>query len=58
MGDWAWVRSSALGRFTLIATGAEADIASSELFVFKREDGVWKIHRYIFTTAAPPSAAN
>ena len=25
------------------------------LFLFKRENGVWKIHRYIFTASAPPT---
>ena len=55
MGDRAWVRTSSTGRFTVIATGVEADVANSELFVFKRENGAWKIHRYIFTASAPPA---
>ena len=54
LGDTAWVRTGSTGRFTVIATGLEGDLANSELFVFKREDGAWKIHRYIFTAAAPP----
>jgi ketosteroid isomerase-like protein len=54
IGDRAWVRTSGMGRYTVVATGAEADIASSEVFVFKREEGAWQIHRYIFTSAAPP----
>jgi len=58
VSDRAWVRTSGSGRFTVLATGVEADIASSELFVFKREDGAWRIHRYIFNTAAPPAGAN
>jgi hypothetical protein len=28
-------------------------VANSEFFLFKRENGVWKIHRYIFTASAP-----
>jgi ketosteroid isomerase-like protein len=55
IGDTAWVRTSSTGRFTVVATGAGGDVANSELFVFKRENGAWKIHRYIFTAAAPPS---
>ena len=55
MGDRAWVRTSSTGRFTVIATGVEADVANSELFLFKRENGAWKIHRYIFTASAPPA---
>ena len=54
MGDRAWVRISSTGRFTVVATGVEADVANTELFVFKRENGAWKIHRYIFTASAPP----
>jgi len=58
LGDRAWVRTSGSGRFTVLASGVEADIASSELFLFKREDGSWKIHRYIFNTAAPLAGTN
>lgn len=54
MGDRAWVRTSSVGRLTVIATGVEADLANTELFLFKRENGAWKIHRYIFTASAPP----
>ena len=53
-GDWAWVRTSASGRVTAVTTGVESEIESSELFVLKREDGAWRIHRYIFNSAAPP----
>jgi ketosteroid isomerase-like protein len=53
IGDTAWVRTNSTGRFTIIATGFEADVANSEFFLFKRENGVWKIHRYIFTASAP-----
>jgi ketosteroid isomerase-like protein len=55
IGDTAWVRTNSTGRFTVIATGAGGDVANSELFLFKREHGAWKIHRYIFTSAAPPA---
>lgn len=54
VGDKAWVRTNSTGRFTVIATGVEADVANSEFFLFKRENGAWKIHRYIFTASAPP----
>jgi len=55
IGDTAWVRTNSTGRFTVIASGAEADVANSEFFLFKRQDGAWKIHRYIFTASTPPS---
>jgi uncharacterized protein (TIGR02246 family) len=54
LDDTAWVRTTSTGRFTVIASGAQGDVANSELFVFKRQDGAWKIHRYIFTSSAPP----
>jgi ketosteroid isomerase-like protein len=57
IGDTAWVRTNSTGRFTVIATGVEGDVANSELFLFKRENGAWKIHRYIFTASAPPPEA-
>jgi len=57
IGDTAWVRTSSTGRFTVLATGMEGDVANSELFVLKRQNNAWKIHRYIFTSAAPPPAA-
>lgn len=53
IGDTAWVRTNSTGRFTVIATGVEADVANSEFFLFKDENGAWKIHRYIFTASAP-----
>jgi uncharacterized protein (TIGR02246 family) len=53
LGDTAWVRTTSTGRFTVIASGAQGDVANSELFVFKRQNGAWRIHRYIFTSSAP-----
>jgi ketosteroid isomerase-like protein len=53
IGDRAWVRTNSTGRFTVLATGVEADVANSEFFLFKRENRAWKIHRYIFTASAP-----
>jgi uncharacterized protein (TIGR02246 family) len=53
LGDTAWVRTTSTGRFTVIASGVEGDLANSELFLFKRQNGAWKIHRYIFTSSAP-----
>jgi ketosteroid isomerase-like protein len=55
IGDTAWVRTNSTGKFAVIASGVEGDVANSELFVLKRENGAWKIHRYIFTASAPPA---
>jgi ketosteroid isomerase-like protein len=54
IGNTAWVRTTSTGHFRVMATGAEGDVANSELFVLKLEGGVWKMHRYIFTSSAPP----
>ena len=52
-GDWAWARTSSTGRTRILATGAEVTEGNNELFVFRRENGAWKIHRYLFSTNLP-----
>jgi ketosteroid isomerase-like protein len=54
IGNTAWVRTTSTGHVRVMATGAEGDVANSELFVLKLEGGAWKMHRYIFTSSAPP----
>lgn len=55
-GDWAWARTSSAGRTRILASGADIDEGNNELFVFRREQGAWKIHRYLFSTNRPPRA--
>jgi uncharacterized protein (TIGR02246 family) len=50
VGDRAWARTSSAGRTRLLATGTEVDEGNNELFVFSREGGAWRIHRYLFAT--------
>jgi uncharacterized protein (TIGR02246 family) len=52
-GDWAWARTSSAGRTRILAAGAEVDEGNNELFIFRRENGAWKIHRYLFSTTQP-----
>ena len=52
-GDWAWVRTSSAGRMRVLAAGTEGDEGNNELFVFRREGGAWRIHRYLFATNLP-----
>lgn len=52
-GDWAWARTSSAGRTTILAAGIEVNEGNNELFVFRRENGDWKIHRYLFSTNQP-----
>jgi ketosteroid isomerase-like protein len=54
IGNTAWVRTTSTGHFRDMASGAEGDVVNSELFVLKLEGGAWKVHRYIFTSSAPP----
>jgi uncharacterized protein (TIGR02246 family) len=52
-GDWAWARTSSSGRTQILAAGVEVVEGNNELFVFRREDSTWKIHRYLFATNQP-----
>lgn len=51
--DWAWARTSSAGRTKILAAGIEVAEGNNELFVFRREDGAWRIHRYLFATNQP-----
>jgi uncharacterized protein (TIGR02246 family) len=53
LGDTAWARTSSAGRTRILAAGIEVQEGNNELFVFKREHGDWKIHRYLFATTQP-----
>lgn len=53
LGDTAWARTSSAGRTRILAAGIEVAEGNNELFVFKRENGDWKIHRYLFATTEP-----
>jgi len=52
-GDWAWARTSSAGRTKILAAGTEVAEGNNELFVFRREGGQWRIHRYLFATSQP-----
>ena len=53
-GDWAWARISSAGRTRILSSGAEITEGNNELFVFRQENGAWKIDRYLFSTNQPP----
>ncbi|MBY0503072.1 MAG: nuclear transport factor 2 family protein [Bryobacteraceae bacterium] len=53
IGDWAWARTSSAGRTRILAAGIEVQEGNNELFLFRRENLVWKIHRYLFATNQP-----
>ena len=52
-GDRAWARTSSSGRTRILAAGAEVSEGNNELFIFRREGGEWRIHRYLFSTNQP-----
>lgn len=52
-GDTAWARTSSAGKTRILANNAVVTEGNNELFVFKKEDGNWKIHRYLFATNQP-----
>jgi len=54
-GDWAWARTSSAGRTRILAADVEVIEGNNELFIFRREGGEWRIHRYLFSTNQPRS---
>jgi ketosteroid isomerase-like protein len=52
-GDTAWGRTSSSGKTKILSLGREVQEGNNELYVFKREDGGWKIHRYCFAEIYP-----
>lgn len=57
LGDAAYARTSSAGQMDILAANAKVNDAFNEMFVFRKEKGQWRIHRYIFSNAnpAPPS---
>jgi uncharacterized protein (TIGR02246 family) len=53
VGETAWARTSSAGRTRILGPGIEVAEGNNELFIFKRENGDWKIHRYLFSTTQP-----
>lgn len=49
-GDWAWARTSSAGRTHILVTDIELQEGNNEMFIFRKEAGKWKIHRYLFST--------
>ena len=52
-GDLAYARTSSVSKTTIRANNEIVDEVDNELFIFRKEDGAWKIHRYIFSTSNP-----
>ena len=48
VGSIAFARTGSKGTVTVLAAGTTVPEENRELFVFQKEDGVWKIARYMF----------
>lgn len=52
-GNMAFAVTSSKGTVKILSNGIEAPEANRELFVFEKENGEWKIARYMFNKTAP-----
>ncbi len=51
-GSIAFARTGSKGSVTILADGTTVPEENRELFVFQKQDGVWKIARYMFNKAS------
>ena len=56
MGDLAYGRTTSAGQQEVLVAHTTSKEANNELFIFRKEEGHWKIHRYLFATSNPPAA--
>jgi len=54
MGDLAYVRTTSAGKTEILENKTTVQEANNELFIFRKEKGQWKIHRYPFASCNPP----
>ncbi len=55
-GDLAYARTTSAGQTEILAANQTVKEANNELFIFRKEQGQWKIHRYLFATSNPPAS--
>jgi uncharacterized protein (TIGR02246 family) len=55
-GDLAYVRTTSAGETDVLPKKVTKKEGNNELFIFRKEDGKWKIHRYLFASTNPPAA--
>jgi hypothetical protein len=56
MGDLAYVRTTSAGKTEILQNKRTVKEANNELFIFRKEEGKWKIHRYLFASSNPPES--
>ena len=52
-GDYAFAQTMSNGKTVIKATGDTVSESNRELFVFAKEDGAWRIARYMFNKTSP-----
>jgi uncharacterized protein (TIGR02246 family) len=57
MGDLAYVRTTSAGKTVILAKKTTVKESNNELFIFRKEQGKWKIHRYLFASTNPPTVS-
>ncbi|MFZ0504949.1 MAG: nuclear transport factor 2 family protein [Chthoniobacterales bacterium] len=55
LGDLAYVRTTSAGHTEMLAKNLTVTEGNNELFIFRKEHGKWKIHRYLFASTNPPA---
>jgi len=53
LGDIAWARTSSSGKTKILGNNVTVIEGNNELFIFKKENGDWKIDQYLFSTNQP-----
>ena len=56
MGDLAYVRTTSEGKTEILQNKKTVKEGNNELFIFRKEEGKWKIHRYLFASSNPPQS--
>ena len=55
-GDLPYGRTTSAGTQEILTGHKITKEANNELFIFRKEQGQWKIRRYLFATSNPPAA--
>lgn len=53
LGDTAWLRTTSIGKITILENNMVINEGNNELFILKKENDHWKIHQYLFATSNP-----
>ena len=57
MGDLAYVRTTSAGETEILSKKRKVKEGNNELFIFRKEHGKWKIHRYLFASTNPQTTS-